>query len=411
MKLTVATWNMDHWKRTPAQRKAAWERLRGSDIDVALLQETVPPADVPRHDVVWREIGHARRFGSAVVSLRGWPIEEITTAKSCYSYLAFPLLGTFPGSVAVARVHPPGTKPVTFVSVYGVIDVYSTTTLLRQIADLTPLFDSAHGERVVLGGDLNISTQSSGDELKRTKAVLGAIESLGLVDLFRSAPERPRPYGAECTCQREDCYHVGTHRNAARAEGTGSHLDYLFVSEALSARCKRLRLDEDPAIWELSDHCPVVAELDLEEKTAEPDAWDERFASDVDDTLRSVLSEPREWGAWKPGFARPVVRTDRALTKWIAAFWEGTLSDGRVAQLEIGIWREGGELGAHAGILAKPMGAKLDGLEVVVPPDSVAKLVSLKHADYVVVPLAEGVLPEREARAALDALVESAQLK
>lgn len=158
MKLTVATWNMDHWKRTPSQRKAAWEHLRRSGVDVALLQEAVPPADVPRHDVVWREIGRARRFGSAVVSLRGWPIGEITTAKSSYSYLSFPLLGTFPGSVAIARVHPPGTKPVTFVSVYSVIDVYATTTLLRQIADLTPLFDSAHGERVVLGGDLNIST-------------------------------------------------------------------------------------------------------------------------------------------------------------------------------------------------------------------------------------------------------------
>jgi hypothetical protein len=63
MKLTIATWNMDYWKRTPAQRRAAWQRLQNSDYDIALLQETAPPADVPRQDVIWREIGRERRLG------------------------------------------------------------------------------------------------------------------------------------------------------------------------------------------------------------------------------------------------------------------------------------------------------------------------------------------------------------
>lgn len=70
-----------------------------------------------------------------------------------------PILRTFPGSVAVARVHPPGFRPIVFVSVYSAIDVHSTTTLLRQVSDLTPLFDSGDWDRVTLGGDLNISTQ------------------------------------------------------------------------------------------------------------------------------------------------------------------------------------------------------------------------------------------------------------
>jgi endonuclease/exonuclease/phosphatase family metal-dependent hydrolase len=412
MKLTIATWNMDHWKRTPAQRRAAWQRLQNSDYDIVLLQETTPPADVRRQDVVWREIGRERRFGSAVVSLKGSPIEEISTAKSCESYLAFPLLGTFPGSVAIARVHPPGLRPVTAVSVYTVIDVYATTTLFRQVADLIPLFDSVHGDRIVLGGDLNISTQTIGNQWARYKAAFGAVESLGLVDLFRTVNDRPRPMGADCECKLADCYHVTTHRNAARAAGAGLHLDYLFASEALATRCNRLQLDDDAPIWELSDHCPVVAEIELEEMTG-PTPWDERYATDIAETLRSILSEPRDWGIWKPGASRPVVRTDRSLTKWIIALWEGSLDDGRRAQIELGIWRApdktGHALVAHAGLHGKPMTDKLTGVEVVAPVGSRAKLVEMpNNARYLVVPCEpSGLPPEQEIRTVLDALMAS----
>jgi exonuclease III len=411
MKMTVATWNIDHWKRTPSQRQVAWERLQNSDYDIALLQETVPPAGVRRQDVVWHEIGRQRRFGSAVVSLKGWPIEEISTAKSCESYLAFPLLGTFPGSVAIARLHPPGLRPVTVVSVYTVIDVYATTTLFRQVADLIPLFDSVHGDRIVLGGDLNISTQTIGNQWARYKAAFGAIESLGLVDLFRTVNDRPRPIGADCECNLADCYHVTTHRNAARATGPGFHLDYLFASEALAARCNRLRLDDDTAAWQLSDHCPVVAEIELEDMTGPP-PWDERYATDIADTLNAVLAESRDWGIWKPGSSRPIVRTDRSLTKWIFALWEGCLEDGRPAQIELGIWRAPEKtrhaLVAHAGLHGKPMTDRLTGVEIVAPAGSPASVVEMPNrARYLIMPCNTSGLPEQEIRAALDALLTS----
>ena len=60
----------------------------------------------------------------------------------------------------MARVGFPAVGSITFVSVYGLIDVYAQTTMLRVVADLIPLFDLSEGERVVLGGDMNVTTST-----------------------------------------------------------------------------------------------------------------------------------------------------------------------------------------------------------------------------------------------------------
>ncbi len=73
------------------------------------------------------------------------------------------LLQTVPGSVAVARARVDG-RLLTFVSMYGVIENgYADTTVHRQLSDLSPLFDHPQlAHAVVLGGDLNITTQWTG---------------------------------------------------------------------------------------------------------------------------------------------------------------------------------------------------------------------------------------------------------
>lgn len=409
MKLTVATWNMDHWKRTPALRRRAWEHLRSAGYDVALIQEAAPPPDCPRESVVWRSIGRYRRFGSGVVNLTDHRLEEVTTARPHSSYVHFPLTGTIPGSVGIARIHPPGVRPVVFVSVYAAIeDGYSMTTVFRQVADLIPLFDSVDGDRVVLGGDLNISTQST-DDLARQEAAFAAIESLGLVNLLKAAPDRPQRVD-ECPCERDDCFHVVTHRNSS---GWGGHLDYLFASEDLARECTLVRLDDSEAMWELSDHCPVVAEFELQPPVG-PLPWSERHLDDVEDTIRAVLAEPRDWGIWTPGDERVSVGWDRKRTRWIAAGWEGTLADGRPASIELGIWRErdaiGHDLVAHAGFLGKPVSDRIDDIQIQ-PEGADVTTVTNRYATYVIVPVADGShSPEAEMRRALDQLMGGARL-
>lgn len=65
--MRVVAWNMSHWIRSEEQRQLGWRVFREElQADVALLQETVPPA--PYADqAVYRPIGARRDWGSAVV--------------------------------------------------------------------------------------------------------------------------------------------------------------------------------------------------------------------------------------------------------------------------------------------------------------------------------------------------------
>ena len=153
----LATWNMNHWQ-TPVERRAeAWEWLGSGDgLDVALLQETVPPASLARERVVYHEIAGRRPWGSAVVAFGdGIEVEEIWSVSGGSRY-RHRVATTHPGSVAVARIHVPGIAPITAVSVYNLLDGSPTANLLRVAADLVPLLDSVDGDRVILGGDLNV---------------------------------------------------------------------------------------------------------------------------------------------------------------------------------------------------------------------------------------------------------------
>ena len=257
--LSIGTWNMDHWKRTLQQREDAWNYLKTkSNADVMLLSESVAPSGIPRNRYVYREIAGRRPWGSSVVALADdLETEEIDAVGTRYGPTRFSMLGSLPGSVIVVRVDVPGVGPITCVSVYGAMDDgYAQTRMFRVIADLIPLFDSDDGRRVVLGGDFNITTATSPDtlELPRCRALLVAIESLGLVNLTTTAMDRPDPMPG-CPCQSTDCRHVRTF-----GDNPGTQLDWLYATEELARRCTRLRVDHC-VMGALSDHAPLIAEF------------------------------------------------------------------------------------------------------------------------------------------------------
>lgn len=255
--LRVATWNMDHWKRTVAVREAAWGKLQELGVDVALLQETVPPRSMARDRVVYRPIGGTRGWGSGVVApgRQGIAVEELDVVRTRYGPRLFSMLGSFPGAVVVARAAVPGLGSVTFVSVYGMIDVYAQTTMFRIVADLIPLFDSPEGQHVVLGGDFNVTTatRQNAPEFRRYAAVLHAVESLGLENLAEVVKNRP-PSPVSCPCGQEVCLHLATFG--------GAQFDYLYATSELASRCQRLWLPTGDTA-DLSDHVPIVADFDL----------------------------------------------------------------------------------------------------------------------------------------------------
>jgi hypothetical protein len=212
-----------------------------------------------RSKIVHRKIAGNRPWGSAVAVFNNeFGIEEIDSVRTRYSSTLFSMLGTYPGATIVARAGIPAVGSITCISVYGLIDVYAQTTMLRVIADLIPLFDSPEGERVVLGGDMNITTATSPStpELQRYEAILKAVESLGLRNLAETAAERP-PQLENCLCGASSCHHLRTY-----GDNPGSQLDWLFATPALARQCSHLRIGSGH-VRSLSDHAPVIAEFEI----------------------------------------------------------------------------------------------------------------------------------------------------
>ena len=257
----VAVWNLG-WNRTKSQLQEMWSILQDDiQADVALLQEVVPPEGLR---AVWRPIT-GRCWGSAVVGLTV-EVEEVTLAKGRANSRPRLVGQNQPGTMAVARARI-GRTTVTLVSMYGLIDDgYADTTVNRGLSDLTPLFDDpAHERRIVLGGDLNITTQWTGPQSRyRTweAATFARVAAFGLVDcldLYRA----PGPLEG-CGCvDRDDCRHIQTQRH--RSSRRPWQNDYLFASAALtkSSALTQAYVYDSEVIRDLGDHMPLVADFEL----------------------------------------------------------------------------------------------------------------------------------------------------
>ena len=311
----LATWNMNHWQ-TPVERRAeAWGWLgKGGGLDVALLQETVPPASLERNRVVYHEIAGRRPWGSAVVAFGdGIEAEEIWSVSGGSRY-RHRVATTHPGSVAVARVHVPGIAPITAVSVYNLLDGSPTANLLRVTADLVPLLDSVDGDRVILGGDLNVFGAVAEGRRTRAAATFGLLASLGLHPVG-SLEHVERPSSApDCPCGKGGtCGHIPTWK--------GIDLDHLFVSDGLRDQVRTLTVEPSVVDRGLSDHAALVLFMEL---SAVPVArsWDaETFVAEIGARHGSdaavVVQALVDWAGQKEDALRRAGVDDRRLTDFV----------------------------------------------------------------------------------------------
>jgi hypothetical protein len=205
--MRVVVWNM-------GRHLDSWARLATLGPDVALVQEAVPPAG--RRQMVYRPIGASRPWGSAVVGF-GTEITEVTHARGRYNTADQHLHQTKPGSIAIATIGSDAQR-LTLVSMYGMIDDgYADTTVHRQLSDLVPLLDDpSHEGHMLIGGDLNITTQWVGHQARYrewTLATFDRIRAFGLVDcLDRHRAAGPLP-GCGCL-DGEACRHIRTQQHS-----------------------------------------------------------------------------------------------------------------------------------------------------------------------------------------------------
>src|SRR5687768_585110 len=251
---------MDHWKRmrddpTGKSQRDAWAYLAGLGVDVALVQEAVPPPFVdpttwpvrshpaPDQPDAWFIHPRYRRWGSAVVvfnpALEFEPIESTPLGSGRERR---GLWISHPGTWAGIKLLRPDQPPVVLISAYSVWDDwnpdlrsgYYDTVMNRTLSDLTPLIDSEDGQLTLLAGDLNIGTQyvdPSPDEPHRwgpaLRATLGRFAALGLVDALTAHLPTDRGPLVGCPCgPAPDCRHVRTLRYDNRADGRPWQNDY-----------------------------------------------------------------------------------------------------------------------------------------------------------------------------------------
>ncbi len=111
---------------------------------------------------------------------------------------------------------------------------------------------------MLVGGDLNTSTQWARDDLRRRdRNLLERFEAYGLVDCL--AMRRSEPLDG-CTCDLgKDCRHSWTRLDPKHPQ---LQVDYLFASDALFKKLKPCEALPPPDWAEYSDHSPIIASFE-----------------------------------------------------------------------------------------------------------------------------------------------------
>lgn len=278
--LTLASWNMN---RTASSWSYLPELRAKHEVDVFLLQEAGRPALPPAGFVVepgpeererWR-ILPKRYYCSAIASPSDGPAVTprrpvpLRDAKADWGEF----VASHPGQFAVADIATAGGDVVTVVSLYGIWDkipetgrLFADGSLHRAISDLTVVFERGRGQNVVVAGDLNVWHAYEGtDETKRFAALFDRLDSLGLELL---GPFRPdgTPQLAGCPCRSVSCRHVNTYRHGRKADAVPYQNDYVFATASMASRLAPggCFAADDAAVWEHSDHLPLVARFELD---------------------------------------------------------------------------------------------------------------------------------------------------
>jgi endonuclease/exonuclease/phosphatase family metal-dependent hydrolase len=250
MAFSVTTWNVN--------RRATWwdffeQSLRS---DIALLQE-VGRAPMPLGlGGIRKEIDDTRRWGSAILTRH--PVVELTEVRNSFTKVPVPLIRSNPGAVVAGLIELPDEEPVVAVSLYGVFDDgYTVTSVHRALSDLTPLMDGKLRHRVVVGGDLNCSSQLPPPMRARHRTVFEHFTSLDLVDLT-GLTAGSRPSLNDCPCEEQPCTHVHTFKRMGKVPYQD---DWLFASKRLAARVESVVVHNglDSPAWNYSDHAPIQA--------------------------------------------------------------------------------------------------------------------------------------------------------
>lgn len=271
---SVLVWNMalgSYPKRDPRPGWSKLKELTEGRAHIALLNEA---ADVPSSlHAVFESQGtkgrdrKRRPWSTAIVS--NIPMTPISDAKP-RNYLGqsrthYWFENSRPGSWTAVSVQLSESVEITCISLYGLLDDLSDASVHRSLSDLDPIFsDPRYANRVILGGDLNLTTQWHGEPRARAMGVFDRIRSFGLEDCLLAKRDAGRIDG--CTCSPDPCTHTRTKWEPGSTDGGYPHqMDYLFATPNLIENGGLVRCEVPPAeVWNsVSDHAPLEATFEV----------------------------------------------------------------------------------------------------------------------------------------------------
>jgi exodeoxyribonuclease-3 len=260
--LSIATWNVNSLRvRLPHLEQ--WLAGGGAGVDVFALQETkLADADFPAEEVA--KLGltgawHGQKTYNGVAILARGGVADVATGIPGYpdtqSRVLAATVERAGGPVRVVDVYVPNGQAVG-------TDKYAYK--LEWFAHLRRYLEGelARFPRLVVLGDFNVAPEDrdvhdpkawEGQVLASVpeREALGALLSLGLVDVFRRF-EQP-----------EKSFSWWDYRMLAFRRNHGLRIDLVLASPALAERCVGCRIDREPRRWERpSDHTPVIAEFE-----------------------------------------------------------------------------------------------------------------------------------------------------
>ena len=218
MERIVVAWNMGR-----RDHRAAWAYLLDDLVpDLAMLQETAPPADAFLRGHVLHARAYADHSWGSAVYVRDGAARELTLPPEHRGWLI------------AAEVELPGAAPLVVVSVHArILDGYVRPNLDRAFDAIEPLLA---GRSFVLGGDLNLSRNY--DKVYGTShhtEFLDGLIARGFFDCMRKFhSEEQRTFWGRTTHDYQD--------------------DHVFVSQDLATHVTACDVIDRA---DLSDHSPL----------------------------------------------------------------------------------------------------------------------------------------------------------
>ncbi|MCX7000553.1 MAG: hypothetical protein NT106_09715 [Candidatus Sumerlaeota bacterium] len=227
--MRILTWNLGYWQHS-SQHDKAWDYLC-NDIkaDIALLQEVKPPSWLPCHTIVFEEI--TRGWGTAIYI----PLLPLSRGY----------LSRYPGRVALAYTILDGDFPLFIASIHApIINGHVFPHLNNIFAELE---SKKHVSSAVIGGDLNSARLA--EKVWPGNGHGPFFERIDSGDPWIDCCRRFNTVELQ-TFFRDTCVYPFQD-------------DHIFASRDLSGCIRTCNVMNNDLTRSVSDHIPLIVELDL----------------------------------------------------------------------------------------------------------------------------------------------------